>query len=190
MILVRHGQSEFNVHYARTRQDPGIRDPELTDIGRSQIETSARYIRDNHRIRPTRIVASPYTRTLQSADILAQVLDLPILVDRSIGEHAWFTCDIGTPVTALRGLWPQCDFTDLPEEWWPEKEEEHHIDARARNFRARMASDPIWPETLIVSHWGFIRALTGHRVPNAAVLSLDPTHPHPGGGEVVSLPDL
>ena len=27
MILIRHGESEFNVHFNRTRIDPGIRDP-------------------------------------------------------------------------------------------------------------------------------------------------------------------
>ena len=36
MILVRHGQSEFNVVYSVTRVDPGIPDPKLTDEGRRQ----------------------------------------------------------------------------------------------------------------------------------------------------------
>ena len=29
MILIRHGQSEFNVHFNRTGIDPGITDPHL-----------------------------------------------------------------------------------------------------------------------------------------------------------------
>ncbi|MDH3235510.1 MAG: histidine phosphatase family protein, partial [Alphaproteobacteria bacterium] len=33
MILIRHAQSEFNVVYGKTRQDPGIEDPKLTDTG-------------------------------------------------------------------------------------------------------------------------------------------------------------
>ena len=36
MILVRHGQSEFNAVYSVTRVDPGIPDPQLTDIGRAR----------------------------------------------------------------------------------------------------------------------------------------------------------
>ena len=34
MLLIRHGQSEFNVVYSVTRVDPGIRDPLLTATGR------------------------------------------------------------------------------------------------------------------------------------------------------------
>jgi hypothetical protein len=29
----------------------------------------------------------------------------------------------------------------------------------------------------VVTHWGFIRALTGLKVPNGAVLGIDPTRP-------------
>ena len=36
MILVRHGQSHFNVHFAKTRVDPGIVDPGLTEEGERQ----------------------------------------------------------------------------------------------------------------------------------------------------------
>ena len=31
MILIRHGESEFNVVFNKTRVDPGIPDPALTD---------------------------------------------------------------------------------------------------------------------------------------------------------------
>ena len=32
-----------------------------------------------------------------------------------------------------------------------------------------------WSEIALVTHWGFIRALTGLKVPNGAVLRIDPT---------------
>ena len=35
MLLIRHGQSEFNVVYSVTRVDPGIRDPLLTETART-----------------------------------------------------------------------------------------------------------------------------------------------------------
>ena len=38
MILIRHGQSEFNVVYGKTRVDPGIRDPRLTALGERQAQ--------------------------------------------------------------------------------------------------------------------------------------------------------
>lgn len=191
MILVRHGQSEFNVVYAETRRDPGLEDPHLTDLGRRQIEAAGLFLRDSeHRKGLTRIVASPYTRTLQSATLLAEALDLPILVDADIREHVHFSCDIGSPRPVLEQAWPHLDFGTLPDTWWPGPEDEATVDRRAMAYRARMAEDAAWRETLVVSHWGFIRSLTGQRVANATVLRLDPTQPHPEGVELVTVPDV
>ena len=36
VILIRHGQTEFNRVVSVTRRDSGIRDPHLTDLGRRQ----------------------------------------------------------------------------------------------------------------------------------------------------------
>ena len=46
MILMRHGESEFNVVYKKTRVDPGIRDPKPTDAGRKQVADAVRYLMD------------------------------------------------------------------------------------------------------------------------------------------------
>ena len=69
MILLRHAESEFNVHYSRTRVDPGIRDPELTALGREQAHGAARAL-DGRAI--ARLITSPYTRALQTAEIVAR----------------------------------------------------------------------------------------------------------------------
>ena len=45
---------------------------------------------------------------------------------------------------------------------------------RAALFRAEMTALPDWSDTLVISHWGFIRALTGLRVPNGHLLRFDP----------------
>ena len=45
---------------------------------------------------------------------------------------------------------------------------------RSQQFRHRMTTEA-WPEIAVVTHWGFIRALTGLRVPNGTVLRIDPT---------------
>ena len=42
-----------------------------------------------------------------------------------------------------------------------------------------MAALPDWRETLVVSHWGFILAMTGERVDNGQWLRCDPTEPAP-----------
>ena len=38
MILLRHGQSEFNAAFNATRVDPGIPDPRLTEEGKRQVQ--------------------------------------------------------------------------------------------------------------------------------------------------------
>jgi broad specificity phosphatase PhoE len=186
MILVRHGESEFNVHFARTRRDPGLRDPGLTEAGRAQVEESARFIAGLAAAEGLRrILTSPYTRALETAEILAGALDLPVAVDVRIGEHAHFTCDIGTPTSDLAARWPAIAFDHLEEEWWPEREDEAAVSNRAAGFRRHAAGLADWHSVLAVSHWGFIRGLTGHRVPNAAVLRFDPRAPHPTGAEML-----
>ena len=56
MILMRHGQSHFNLHYGMTRQDPGLRDPGLTELGRQQAAAAAEILL---RQEVRSIVASP-----------------------------------------------------------------------------------------------------------------------------------
>jgi len=188
VILIRHGQSEFNVVYGKTRVDPGIRDPELTELGRRQALAAAETARN---LGVHRVLSSPYTRALQTATIIADALDLPVLVDPHIGERAAFTCDIGTPRSALQAAWPQLNLGHITEIWWPEMEEsEKALDLRGQAFRTRTLQGGDWKGTAVVSHWGFIRTLTGHRVGNCTVLRFNPLAPHPGGGTVVSQSDV
>jgi hypothetical protein len=42
-----------------------------------------------------------------------------------------------------------------------------------------MAALADWRDTLVVSHWGFILALTGERAVNGEILRCDPTGPAP-----------
>ncbi len=189
MILIRHAQSEFNVIYAKTRIDPGIRDPRITDHGRNQAHAAAERLarlRESRPNRVTRIVASPYWRTLETAEIVSAALDLPVSVDPLVGEHAAFTSDLGSPAADLRAQWPEIDFSHMEDEWWPQsKEEERHVQDRAARFRDQARDLADYRDVLIVSHWGFIRALTGVETPNCGILSFDPHAPHPTGGELV-----
>ncbi len=173
MILLRHGQSEFNLHYTRTKQDPGIEDPRLTPLGQEQAEQAATTLADAG---IARIIASPYTRALQTAAPVAQRLGLPVLVTAAVRERYAFRCDIGSPVRDLAQAWPGHDFSAIDEVWWPsEREPEAHVIARAGRFREAMANDPGWRDTLVVSHWGFIMAMTGISVANGEWLRCDPT---------------
>jgi broad specificity phosphatase PhoE len=45
-------------------------------------------------------------------------------------------------------------------------------------FRAAMAAHADHSRVAVVSHWGFIRALTGLAVTNCSVVRFDPTRPN------------
>ena len=121
MILVRHGESHFNRHFSATRQDPGIRDPGLTREGLVQARDAANLVASLGRA--NRIVASPYWRTLQTAEALAEILNLEVVVEPAVREHAHFSCDIGTPRSTLSSRWPGFRFGELAERWWPDRSE-------------------------------------------------------------------
>jgi broad specificity phosphatase PhoE len=176
MILLRHGQSEFNLHFSQTRRDPGIKDPQLTDLGHQQAEQAAVALADAQEIR--RIIASPYTRALQTAAPLARRLGLPVTVNPIVRERCAFSCDIGSPATALRAEWPHLDLDHIDEIWWPlEEEPAEQVLARAARFRGEMAAIEGWAHTVVVSHWGFILSMTGQSVANGQWLNCDPTEP-------------
>lgn len=174
MILIRHGESEFNAAFNRTRIDPGIPDPRLTARGREQVREAALEIRRRgHPLR--RLITSPYTRALETAAILADALSLPVEVEPVVHEHACWVCDIGTPVSTLSARWPALDFSHLAEIWWPEAETHESVFRRCSDFRVKAAALTDWRHVGVVSHWGFIRTLTGREARNAEVVPFDPT---------------
>ena len=171
MILVRHGESEFNVVYNVTREDPGIVDPGLTEEGVRQAGAAAESLAGRGL---RRVLASPSTRTLHTADIIATALGLPVAIEPLVHERCFFACDVGSPRSTLIERWGHFDFRDLAERWWPEPEEtEEELAARCQAFRADMARKEDWRHVLVVSHWGFIRGLTGEAVANGTVMRFE-----------------
>ena len=105
---------------------------------------------------------------------------IPVRIDGLVRERFAFTCDVGTRRADLERAWPQHDFTALEEVWWPHRREtEAEVIARAARFRTAMRALPEAAETLLVSHWGFILALTGRSVANGDWLQWDPHGPAP-----------
>jgi broad specificity phosphatase PhoE len=177
MILLRHGQSEFNLLFTRTRRDPGIIDPALTPLGHEQAHAAAEALAGE---RISRIICSPYTRALQTAEPVARRLGVPVFVNPIVRERYAFSCDVGSPVTELSLAWPDRDFSAIEEVWWPAMEEQAaSVIARAALFRAEIAALPDWSDTLVVSHWGFILCMTGNSVMNGQWQRCDPTLPAP-----------
>ena len=137
MILLRHGQSEFNLHFSATRRDPGIVDPRLTALGHAQAEQAAAALAGAGL---RRIIVSPYTRALQTAAPIAAPLGVPVFVNPIVRERYAFACDIGTPRTELARAWPEHDFSPIDEVWWPPVEEP----AQSSPRRAPRCSAPRW----------------------------------------------
>ena len=184
MFLIRHGQSEFNAVFSVTRVDPGIRDPALTEEGMRQaqaagVELQARRARGEADIR--RLIASPYTRAIQTATLIADELDVPVTIDPIVRERAAFMCDVGASPAELARRFPRFRFDHLDDPWWHDHlasgnpESEEALAARGAAFRSAMANEPDYPHIAVVTHWGFIRCLTGHT---------------PANGEIVPLPKL
>jgi glucosyl-3-phosphoglycerate phosphatase len=174
MYFVRHGQSEFNVVYSITLQDPGIRDAPITQRGQTQAQGAAMHLRDKG---ITRIISSPYTRALETATIIADALGIQkIIAEPLAGERRLFTCDIGTPLTELKKKWGKVDFSGIEHDtWWPSVDEnEEDIVRRTHAFTERYGTDTDAQTTLIVSHWYFIFTISGKDTENAQIVRRDP----------------
>jgi broad specificity phosphatase PhoE len=177
MILVRHAESEWNMHYGRTRIDPGIPDPSLTRAGRAQAERLIDVLAAEG---VARLISSPYRRALETATIIARSLDLPISIEPLVRERCAFSCDVGTPSSLLCGHWPGLDFTHLEEQWWGHAEESAaSIAQRCAAFCAKTADLPGRAQIAVITHWGFIRALTGQELSNARFVRLLAADPAP-----------
>lgn len=151
MFLIRHGQTEFNRAFSATRRDPGIRDPPLTEIGRLQATAIARSLR---LLGPGSLITSPYLRALETAEIVAEQLGVPITIEPLVAERFCFTCDVGSPLAELRARWPDLDFDHLPDPWWPQLEEtEEQISRRSQSFHCRIQSE-VWSESAVVHTLG------------------------------------
>ena len=174
MILLRHGETMFNVLFSKSRRDPGIRDPQLTERGREQAVEAARTLASES---VTQVLTSPYTRAIQTANVVARALGIPLGIDEIIRERFSYSCDVGTPRSVLVTRWPEYAFAHLDDLWWPNDEEPLlQFQARCDAFRRRMAGSVDWRTTVVVTHWGVVRALTGVRIKNGEMLRLDPTN--------------
>ncbi|MDE8349898.1 MAG: histidine phosphatase family protein [Acidocella sp.] len=172
MYLLRHGQSLFNLHFTATRQDPGIEDPALTDLGHAQAEQAAVWLADKA---ITRVIISPYTRALQTAQPVLRVHDVPVEIMHEVRERYAFSCDVGRHKDELAAAFPAHEFDHLPDRWWPDEfETVEAITERAAGFRAAMRARDDAPTTLLVSHWAFILTLSGVSAANGEIIEYDP----------------
>ena len=169
MFLVRHGESEFNQAFKETRRDPGIVDPPLTPLGIQQIQKTADFFRD----KDIQIcVSSPYQRALQTSAVLFDLTSQILTVSFLVGEQFGFSCDVGSPRSELEKRWPQIDFEALTEVWWPSgPETENAVGRRGALFLKETSNQLLNTDKLVVvSHWGFIKSVTGLSLENGSVV--------------------
>jgi len=91
LLLLRHGRTEWNAQ----RRFQGQADPPLDEVGRAQAYEVAPLIAS---LRPSAIVSSDLVRALETAQIVAAALRVPVTVDvrlreRSLGHWEGLTRD-------------------------------------------------------------------------------------------------
>jgi probable phosphoglycerate mutase len=82
LLIVRHGESAWNVE----GRYQGRRDAPLSLRGAEQARALARHLAGDVRLRPAAIVASPLSRTLRTAQIVAESVSAPVSTDERIIE--------------------------------------------------------------------------------------------------------
>lgn len=81
-FLVRHGEAESNAS-AILSSYPEVRDFHLTDKGRGQIEKTTEFLKSEN---IDAIIASPLLRTRESAEIISQAINVPVIHDIRLRE--------------------------------------------------------------------------------------------------------
>lgn len=125
IFLVRHGESTYNEHYKEHGTDPlNFWDAPLTSNGQAQARGASRALAAHGSV--SLALVSPLSRAVQTC-----LLALPpdgvraerYEVTELLSEHLEASCDIGKPPAELRGIFPELDFSALPDVWWYVPEE-------------------------------------------------------------------
>ena len=157
-ILVRHGESQSN----RDRHFALNGDVGLTETGRHQAEEVTGQIAAG--FAPARVLSSHFRRAMESAEIIARRLDLPLEVVEGIHERD-LGCLKGQPWTRHRELAESDPSYDPQQDWlWRPQGGESYQDVQRRvvprleELRRRFTNG----ESVIVSHGAVMRAVFSH----------------------------
>lgn len=94
MIILRHCESEFNRLYNLSGRDPCVPDPALSAHGQDHAYALVDELRHKN---ITRILVSPFTRTLQTATPIARALGLTPQITPLVRERGMYSCDVAPP---------------------------------------------------------------------------------------------
>jgi glucosyl-3-phosphoglycerate phosphatase len=142
------------------------------------------------------IVVSPLMRTLQTAErVLGNIVHtssfhhVKKIVFPLAAERLYLSSDVGSPKHVLQSHFPHWNFSHVEDPWWYTHDEEimgpyeewrpngvYAVPGEPEDvFRDRMRGLKTWLDSreerniVVVSHWGVIRALTGHDFTNLHV---------------------
>ncbi len=172
IYFIRHGQSEFNATFEGVI-DPMIFDAPLTKLGLVQ----AKRARDDVlRLGITRVITSPLTRAIQTAETIFDGIS-PIEVQHGHHELLLHSCDIGRHPIELKVDFPNLSFDHLPRSWWHEnsdaalgivKEPVELFQKRISKFVADL--NKIDDETIaIVGHGNAFKEIIGFELNNCQI---------------------
>lgn len=157
LVLVRHGQSSWN----ELRLIQGQNDAaQLTATGREQARRAALELRVQHF---GRIVTSDLARALQTARIIADVLEIEVELDADLRERSYGVAEGGSIDVITPAMVGVEDGRVTNVEVSPEGGESLRA-LRERAGRFVRTSLERWPNErlLVVSHGGTIRALRSY----------------------------
>lgn len=166
--LLRHGMREdFKRPEWRAAAERPY-DPPLADEGRVQARDTARFLRD----RGVEVIySSPFLRALETASIVADVLDVPIRVEHGLSEILradWIPEPPRfLPPEIMKQEFPQIDATYRSRAFpdYPEVDNSGQVGARCSKAIAGMLADN-WSTALWVGHGASVggvgMALQGH----------------------------
>ena len=148
VLLVRHGQSEWNAAGLMQGQTAH---PALTELGHRQAATAARELAA---ARPGALISSDLTRAVQSAQHCARTTGLPLRTAEALREQGYGVLE-GRP---SRELWDLVDWTDP--HWSAEGGESlAQLHARVAGHLAELRADPPAEVVALVTHGDTIRAV-------------------------------
>jgi probable phosphoglycerate mutase len=170
LLLVRHGQSEWNAAGLMQGQTPHV---PLTDLGHEQARAAAaELIRDG--AGPGVLISSDLLRAVQTAEHCAAATGLPVQTTPALREQGYGVLE-GRP---SRELWDVVDWTDP--HWSADGGESlAQLHDRVAAFLAELRSHPPAEVVALVTHGDTIRAA------QAVAAGLGPDHlpavtPHNG----------
>jgi probable phosphoglycerate mutase len=148
LLLVRHGQSEWN---AAGRMQGQTAHVPLTELGHAQAAAAARELAA---LRPGALISSDLRRAVQTAEHCAAATGLPVRTSPGLREQGYGVLE-GRP---SRELWDVVDWADP--HWRAEGGESlAQLHDRVAGFLAELRENPPADAVALVTHGDTIRAV-------------------------------